>query len=100
MTGKSAAGGWCVYLLRCRDGSLYTGIARDPARRLDEHNGVGGRGARYTRARRPVALVYWEPAPDRSAAARREAEIKRMGRVAKERLIRSAPGDGSEPPRG
>ena len=100
MTGEGPAGGWCVYMLRCRDGSLYTGIARDPARRLDEHNGASGRGARYTRARRPVALVYWEPAPDRSAAARREAEIKRMARPAKERLIRSAPGGGRNPTRG
>ena len=80
---------WEVYMLRCADGSLYTGIARDAARRLREHNGLASGGARYTRGRRPVSLVYREPAADRSVAARREAEIKRMSRSAKEALIAS-----------
>lgn len=75
--------GWCVYILRCADGSFYTGITTDPSRRLAEHNGDGPRGARYTRSRRPVELVYAEPAPSRDAAARREAAIKRLDRARK-----------------
>ena len=75
--------GWCVYILRCADGSFYTGITTDPSRRLAEHNGDGPRGARYTRSRRPVELVYAEPAPSRHAAARREAAIKRLDRARK-----------------
>jgi putative endonuclease len=75
---------WGVYLARCTDGSLYTGITTDPERRVVEHN--GGRGAAYTRARLPVTLVYWEPAADRSSALRREHAIKRLTRKEKERL--------------
>jgi putative endonuclease len=77
---------WYVYMLRCADGSLYTGVAKDLMRRLDEHNGDGRLGARYTRGRRPVTLVYAEAAPDRSAACRREHAIKRLGRGAKQAL--------------
>ncbi len=80
---------WWVYILRCRDATLYTGITTDPATRLSAHN--AGRGARYTRGRRPVALVHLERAPDRSAAQRREAAIKRLPRASKERLAGSAP---------
>jgi uncharacterized protein (TIGR02453 family) len=76
---------WFVYILRCADGSLYTGIARDPERRLAEHNGK--RGAAYTRARRPVRLVYQEGAPDRSSASRREWAIKQLHRTEKLALI-------------
>ena len=82
---------WCVYLLRCRDGSLYAGVARDPERRLRQHNGELAGGARYTRGRRPVALVWIETFPDRAAAQRREAAIKRMPRAAKLSLIRRGP---------
>lgn len=81
---------WFVYMLRCRDGSLYTGIARDVQRRLQEHNGELGVGAKYTRARRPVVLVYQEAQASRSAALKREAAIKRLSRQAKEDLIRPA----------
>jgi uncharacterized protein (TIGR02453 family) len=77
---------WAVYLVRCADGSLYTGVATDVARRVAEHN--AGTGARFTRARRPVLVVHQEPAADRSAALRREARIKRLPRTQKERLIR------------
>ena len=70
---------WYVYILRCADGTLYTGIAKDPHRRCAEHNGDGP-GARYTSGRRPVELVYTEEAADRSAASRREAAIKRLSR--------------------
>ena len=77
-------------MVRCADGSLYTGVARNLAARIADHN--RGAGARYTRGRRPVTVVYAETAPDRSAAQRREAAIKRMARQAKERLV--AAGDG------
>lgn len=78
---------WYVYMVRCRDDSLYTGVARDPGRRLDEHNGCRPGGARYTRSRRPVTLVYTEAAPDRAAACRREAELKDWPRARKLALI-------------
>jgi putative endonuclease len=85
---------WYVYVVRCADDSLYTGIAVDVARRIAEHNGDQRLGARYTRGRRPVRLVYQEVAASRSLAARREAQIKRLPRIAKERLANSAaPGD-------
>ena len=73
-----------VYLLRGADGSLYCGWTNDPQRRLRAHN--EGRGAKYTRSRRPVALVWLERCGDRSAALRREREIKRMSREEKIRL--------------
>ena len=78
---------WWVYILRCADGSLYTGIARDLERRIAAHNGRGTAGASYTRARRPVRLVYREAAPGRSAASRREYEIKQLSRQDKLRLV-------------
>lgn len=76
-------GDWFVYILRCADGTLYTGITTDIDRRLAEHNGETGGGARYTRSRRPVTLAHLEPAADRAAAARREAAIRRLDRVRK-----------------
>src|ERR1043165_6851865 len=76
---------WFVYVVRCSDQSLYTGITTDAGRRIDEHN--DGRGARYTRSRGPVALVYLEKAADRGAALKREYEIKRMTADEKRRLI-------------
>ncbi len=76
---------WQVYLLRCRDGSLYAGATVDVERRLLAHQ--TGRGAAYTRSRRPVELVYAEAACDRSAALRREAAIKRLPRAAKLELV-------------
>lgn len=79
---------WMVYMLRCRDGSLYTGITNDLPRRLAAHH--AGRGARYTRARLPVRLVYREARANRSAALRREAAIKRLPRAAKLALTRRA----------
>jgi len=78
---------WCVYVVRCADGSLYTGIATDAARRVAEHNGSDQLAAKYTRARRPVVLVYQEPCTDRAAAARREHAIKSLGRREKQSLI-------------
>jgi putative endonuclease len=75
---------WTVYVARCGDGTLYTGITTDPARRLAEHNAGGG--AAYTRTRRPVVLVYCEVVGDRSSALRREHAIRRLSRAAKEAL--------------
>ena len=74
-----------VYLLRCRDGTLYTGYTDNPERRLRVHN--AGKGAKSTRSRLPVELVYQEQCPDKSAALRREREIKRMRRAEKLALI-------------
>ena len=85
------AAAWAVYILECADGTLYTGATTDPERRLAEHN--AGRGARYTRARRPLTLVYVEPAADRSAALRREAAIKRLPRAGKRALFASKASD-------
>jgi putative endonuclease len=77
---------WFVYILRCADGSLYTGITKDITRRINEHNN-GKLAAAYTRSRRPVKLVYSEECLDRSTAATREAEIKKMDRREKEELL-------------
>lgn len=78
---------WYVYILRCADASLYTGITTDLRRRIEEHNAGRLVGARYTRARRPVEPVYVEAVETRSLAARREAELKRMSRSDKLALI-------------
>jgi putative endonuclease len=75
---------WTIYLARCGDGTLYTGITTDRERRLAEHN--AGAGAAYTRSRLPVTLVYWETVSDRSSALRREHQIKKLTRVEKEAL--------------
>jgi len=77
---------WLVYLLRCRDGTLYAGVTNDLKRRVAAHQ--AGRGGAYTRARRPVRVVYIEGQPDRSAALRREAALKRLPRTAKLALVR------------
>lgn len=76
-----------VYLLRCSDQSLYCGWTVDLACRVAAHN--LGKGAAYTRSRRPVHLVWWEAAPDKSAALRREIAIKRLHRRAKLALVQS-----------
>ena len=76
---------WNVYILRCGDGSLYTGISTDVARRLEEHR--SGKGAKYTRSRRPLELVYEEECVDKSTALRRELEIKALPRAEKLKLI-------------
>lgn len=77
---------WWIYTLRCSDGTLYTGVTTDPARRLNEHNS-SPQAARYTRARRPLKLCYLEPAADRSEALVREAAIKKQPRIDKQRRI-------------
>lgn len=76
---------WFVYVVRCRDGSLYTGISNDVPGRVSAHN--AGTGARYTRARRPVEVVHIEGKRSRSTALRREAVIKALSRAEKLALI-------------
>ncbi len=83
-------GPWHVYIVRCSDGTLYTGIARHLEKRIDAHNN-GATAAKYTRGRRPVELVYAEPADSRAAASRREHQLKRMPRAKKVKLIDANP---------
>lgn len=79
--------GWYVYMLKCGDGSLYTGCTNDPENRLKAHS--TGKGAKYTRSRLPVELVYREALPDRSAALKREWALKHMTRQEKLALAQS-----------
>lgn len=79
---------WYVYMLRCVDNSLYTGVTTDVERRLQEHNLSDRLSARYTRARRPVTLVWHESHLDRSSALKREAALKKLSRRAKEKLLK------------
>lgn len=81
---------WEVYIARCADDTLYTGVAKDAEARLAQHN--AGRGARYTRGRGPLTLVYRERVAGRAAAQRREAAIKALPAVEKRRLIGFADG--------
>jgi putative endonuclease len=84
VTCSDVEANWVVYIVRCADETLYTGIAKDIGQRIAKHN--EGTGAAYTRARRPVVLVHQEPAADRGAALRREAAIKRLPVAAKRAL--------------
>jgi putative endonuclease len=81
--------GACVYLLQCRDGSLYCGWTSDLERRLVAHR--SGRGSRYTASRLPVSVAFAQPMPDRSAARREEARIKRLSRAEKLALVAAGP---------
>jgi putative endonuclease len=83
MTGSDEK--WCLYIVRCADGTLYTGITCDLARRLTQHN--LGRGAKYTRGRGPVELAYVETFVDRSMASKREYVVKQMTLEQKRDLI-------------
>jgi len=78
---------WFVYIVRCADNTLYTGITMDVERRIDEHNNDDRLAAKYTRVRRPVESVYMENCASRSDAAKREAQIKKLKREQKEKLI-------------
>lgn len=80
---------WFVYILRCADKSLYTGVTLDVNKRLDEHNGLLKNGAKYTHSRRPVELAYQEATTSRSAACKREYAIKCLKRTEKEALLKS-----------
>lgn len=77
---------WVVYLLRCADGSYYTGITTAIQRRLAEHNGERAGGARYTRSRRPVQLVWQQTVANRSEAAKQEYRVRRLHRAQKQSL--------------
>ena len=85
---QNSAAEWHLYVLRCADGSLYAGITTDPERRLNEHN-TSPKGARYTRARRPVTLIKSWSVPDRSTATKAELAFKRLSRAQKVALIDS-----------
>lgn len=76
---------WYVYILECSDGTYYTGITNDLDKRLAKHN--AGRGARYTRTRRPVKMLWHEKVGEKSSAMKREIQIKKMARSQKEKLI-------------
>jgi len=93
MTVESA---WHVYMLRCADQTLYTGVTKDLQARLTQHN--RGKASRYTRARLPVAIVYAEPANDHGAALRREIQIKKLARAEKEKLIAASGAEFSRRP--
>lgn len=82
---------WFVYMLECADGTLYTGVATDVAARVAVHN--AGKGAKYTRGRRPVTLVYQEQIGNRGAALSREHAIKRMRAADKRKLVSGRPAD-------
>lgn len=88
---KTPDSDWFVYILKCDDGSLYTGITNDLDRRIQQHN--AGTASRYTRSRLPVKLVFQESQPNRSKALKREAAIKALTRHQKELLIQSVKKD-------
>tara|TARA_Y100000588_G_scaffold392866_1_gene506462 strand:- start:1275 stop:1535 length:261 start_codon:yes stop_codon:yes gene_type:complete len=77
---------WFVYIVECSDNTLYTGVTTDIPRRVLEHN-EGSRGAKYTRSRRPVSLVYWEECEDRSSAQKAESYFKKLTKQKKVQLI-------------
>lgn len=83
--GRSCGDNWFVYIVRCADGSLYTGITKDVKRRHQQHN--AGTASRYTRSRRPVKFVYHEAHPSQSSALKREAAIKTMTRREKLAMV-------------
>lgn len=88
---RQASNGCFCYIVECADGSYYTGWTTDPVKRLDAHN--AGRGARYTRSRRPVRMVLLEPQDNRGAAMKRERAIKMMTRDRKRKLILDTKGE-------
>ncbi len=89
MTEEETTNPYCVYILRCSDDTLYTGITNDLEQRLVAHN--SGSGAKYTRGRRPVSLIYSETQPDRSSALKRELAIKGLSRQEKLGLAGNLP---------
>jgi putative endonuclease len=84
---SKGSGIWHVYMVRCSDRTLYTGITNDLEKRIEAHNS-GKEGARYTRSRRPVKLVYSEQVESKSAAAKLEYQLKKLPRLKKIRLIK------------
>jgi len=84
---QSVSPAWYVYMVQCADSTLYAGVTTHLKRRLGQHNGDGAGGARYTRARRPVRLVWWRACLDRSSAQKEEAWIRRLSRGQKWALV-------------
>jgi putative endonuclease len=78
---------WYVYMVRCRDGSLYTGIATDVARRFAQHQKGGPAGSKYLKGRGPLTLVFTKNIGDKSQALKMEARVKRLSKIEKERMI-------------
>lgn len=78
---------WFVYILKCSDNTLYTGITNNLEKRIDKHN--AGTASKYTRTRIPLKLIYFEKTDDRSNASKRESEIKKLSRKQKESLIQT-----------
>lgn|SRR5690606_16731155 len=95
---RMPSGAWYVYLVECRDGTLYTGVARDVERRVGEHN--AGRGARYTRGRAPVRVIAASRALDKRAAYQLEYAVKRLPRTAKATAVRRARPPSPDQPAG
>jgi putative endonuclease len=89
---QATAATWSLYILRCRDGSFYTGVTTDIDRRFREH--AEGRASRFTRTRRPVVLIYQEKCGNRAQALSRECAVKSMGRQGKEDLVAGGPAAG------
>lgn len=94
LTYKMPETQWYVYVVRCKDGTLYTGITKDLRRRVAEHNSDNG-GAKYTRSRKPVQLVYAESVESRSIASKREYQLKQMSVTQKQALIKTTVYKGS-----
>lgn len=84
---QTASGTWFLYLLRCNDGSLYTGITTNLSRRLQEHDSSDARGAKALRGKRPVKLVFSDSMTDRSSAQSAEYKIKQLSKQEKEQLV-------------
>ncbi len=80
---------WYLYLVRCQDGSLYTGISTDVARRFAQHRGEGGAGSKYLKGRAPLALVFQKNLGSKSLALKVERKVKKLSKVRKEELIRA-----------
>jgi len=87
MSQNRQSSNWYTYILQCADSTLYTGVTTDLERRVIEHNQDDKKGARYTRVRRPVTLVYQEQCDNRAQACKREAAIKKLNRQQKLALI-------------
>jgi putative endonuclease len=87
----TAENNWSLYLIRTRDGAIYTGIATDVDRRLEEHRKGGSRGSKYLRHRGPLELVYRVQVGDRSLAQRLEAQLKQCSKTDKEKIVTSRP---------
>jgi len=86
---QTAPSAWYVYMVQCADSTLYAGVTTHLKRRLGQHNGDLAGGARYTRARRPVRLVWWIKCLDRSSAQKEEALVRRLSRTQKWALVES-----------